>query len=315
MFESIGFESMGLAFLIGAVVLLLLFLKSFIRIVPQNEAYVVERLGKYNRTLLAGLHVTIPVLERVAYRHSLKEYAVDVASQQAITRDNVALGIDGVLYLKIMDPKAASYGVENLQFAITQLAQTSMRAEIGKLSLDDTFESRENINAHVTRAIDEASEVWGTKVLRYEVKDITPPATILEEMEKQMGAERERRVQVTTSEGYRQSQINQAEGDRQAQILRAQGNAEALTVEATARAEAIRTISAAINTEGGSAAVAQQLAEQYVAAFEKLAREGTVALLPGDGSDVASMVAKAYTAFDLLKDKVDNKTSSVPGVS
>jgi len=147
------FESMGLAILVGLVILLLLFLKSFIRIVPQNEAFVVERLGKYDRTLLAGFHITIPVLERVAYRHSLKEYAVDVASQQAITRDNVALGIDGVLYLKIMDPKAASYGVENLQFAITQLAQTSMRAEIGKLSLDDTFESRENINAQVTMAI------------------------------------------------------------------------------------------------------------------------------------------------------------------
>lgn len=308
------FESMGLAILVGLAVLLLLFLKSFIRIVPQNEAFVVERLGKYNRTLLAGFHITIPVLERVAYRHSLKEYAVDVASQQAITRDNVALGIDGVLYLKIMDPKAASYGVENLQFAITQLAQTSMRAEIGKLSLDDTFESRENINAKVTQAIDEASEVWGTKVLRYEVKDITPPATILEEMEKQMGAERERRVQVTTSEGYRQSQINRAQGDREAQILRAQGTAEALTIEATARGEAIRTISAAINTEGGSAAVAQQLAEQYVAAFEKLAREGTVALLPGDGSDVASMVAKAYTAFDTLKTRVDTGTST-PGVS
>lgn len=308
------FESMGLALLVGGVVLLLLFLKAFIRIVPQNEAYVVERLGKYNRTLLAGFHITIPVLERVAYRHSLKEYAVDVAQQQAITRDNVALGIDGVLYLKIMDPKAASYGVENLQFAITQLAQTSMRAEIGKLSLDDTFESRENINAQVTHAIDEASEVWGTKVLRYEVKDITPPATILEEMEKQMGAERERRVAVTTSEGYRQAQINQAEGDRQAQILRAQGTAEALTIEATARGEAIRTISAAINTDGGSAAVAQQLAEQYVTAFDKLAREGTVALLPGDGSDVAGMVAKAYTAFDSLKSKVDASKAS-PGVS
>ncbi len=299
------FESMSLAFIVGGAILLFLFLKSFIRIVPQNEAFVVERLGKYNRTLLAGLHVTIPVLERVGYRHSLKEYAVDVASQQAITRDNVALGIDGVLYLKIMDPKAASYGVENLQFAITQLAQTSMRAEIGKLSLDDTFESRENINARVTQAIDEASGVWGTKVLRYEVKDITPPATILEEMEKQMSAERERRVEVLTSEGYRQSQINQAEGDKQAKILRAQGSAEALTIEADARAEAIRMISSAINEEGGTSAVAQQLAEQYVGAFEQLARQGTVALLPGDSADVASMVAKAYTAFDSLRGQVD----------
>ena len=309
------FESMSLAFIVGGAILLLLFLKSFIRIVPQNEAFVVERLGKYNRTLLAGLHITIPVLERVAYRHSLKEYAVDVASQQAITRDNVALGIDGVLYLKIMDPNAASYGVENLQFAITQLAQTSMRAEIGKLSLDDTFESRENINARVTQAIDEASGVWGTKVLRYEVKDITPPATILEEMEKQMSAERERRVEVLTSEGYRQSQINQAEGDKQAKILRAQGSAEALTIEADARAEAIRAISKAINEEGGASAVAQQLAEQYVTAFEKLAREGPVALLPGDGNDVAGMVAKAYTAFDSLREQVESKKTSTGGTA
>lgn len=298
------FESMGFALLVGAVILLILFLRSFVRIVPQNEAYVVERLGKYDRTLLAGFHITIPIIERVAYKHSLKEYAIDVASQHAITRDNVVLGIDGVLYLKIMDARAASYGVENLQFAITQLAQTSMRAEIGKLSLDDTFESRENINAQVTRAIDEASEAWGTKVLRYEVKDITPPASILEEMEKQMGAERQRRVAVTTSEGYRQAQINEAEGDREAQILRAQGTAESLTIEASARAEAIRQISLAINEEGGSAAVAQQLAEQYVSAFDKLAREGTIALLPGDGSDVASMVAKAYTAFEGLKESV-----------
>ncbi len=304
--DTTMFDAMPFAVLIGAVILLILFLRSFVRIVPQNEAYVVERLGKYDRTLLAGFHITIPVLERVAYKHSLKEYAVDVASQHAITRDNVVLGIDGVLYLKIMDARAASYGVENLQFAITQLAQTSMRAEIGKLSLDDTFESRENINAQVTRAIDEASEAWGTKVLRYEVKDITPPASILEEMEKQMGAERQRRVAVTTSEGYRQAQINEAEGDREAQILRAQGSAESLTIEATARAEAIRTISAAINSDGGSAAVAQQLAEQYVSAFDKLAREGTIALLPGDGSDVASMVAKAYTAFEGLKGVVGN---------
>ncbi len=299
------FESMGLALAVAGAILLFLFIRSFVRVVPQNEAYVVERLGKYNRTLLAGFHITIPVMERVAYKHSLKEFAVDVASQQAITRDNVPLGIDGVLYIKIMDPRAASYGVDNLNFAITQLAQTSMRAEIGKISLDETFESRENINARVTHAIDEASEVWGTKVLRYEVKDISPPASILQEMEKQMGAERERRVAVTTSEGYRQAQINQAEGDREAQILRAQGSAESMTIEATARAEAIRTMSAAINEQGGSAAVAQQLAEQYVAAFDKLAREGTIALLPGDGGDIAGMVGKAFTAYESLKGQVD----------
>ena len=305
-------DSMGLALVIAAAILLFLFIRSFVRVVSQNEAYVVERLGKYNRTLLAGFHITIPIVEKVAYKHSLKEFAVDVASQQAITRDNVPLSIDGVLYIKIMDPRAASYGVENLNFAITQLAQTSMRAEIGKISLDETFESRENINAKVTFAIDEASEVWGTKVLRYEVKDISPPATILEEMEKQMGAERERRVAVTTSEGYRQAQINQAEGDRQAQILRAEGIAESMTIEATARADAIHKISEAINAEGGTAAVAQQLAEQYVSAFDKLAREGTVVLLPADSSDIAGTVAKAFTAYDTLKSQVEKKVNVGP---
>lgn len=295
---------MEITLLIGLAIALGFILRYSIRIVPQNEAYVVERLGKFNRILEAGFHLLVPFIDRVAYKHSLKEFAMDVPSQQAITRDNVALGIDGVLYMRIMDPRSASYGVENLLFAVSQLAQTTMRAEIGKLSLDDTFESRENINAKVTEAIDEASASWGTKVLRYEVKDITPPASILDEMEKQMAAERERRVAVTTSEGYRQAQINEAEGDKQAQVLRAEGEAQAVLIEAKARAEAIRSISAAILEDGGDAAVAQQLAEQYVAAFEKLAREGTVALLPADSGDVASMVAKAYTAFGSLRDKV-----------
>lgn len=300
------FESMDLALVIALAVVLVVVLKSVVKIVPQNSAWVIERLGKFNKTWEAGIHFLVPFIDRVAYRHSLKEYALDVDQQQAITRDNVALGIDGVLYLRIMDPRMASYGVENLLFAITQLAQTSMRAEIGKLTLDDTFESREIINAQVTQAIDEASASWGTKVLRYEVKDITPPATILEEMEKQMGAERERRVAVTTSEGYRQAQINKAEGDKQAQILRAQGRAESLVVEAKARADAIREISSSINAEGGTSAVAQQLAEQYVAAFGQLARTGTVALLPGDATDVSSVVSKAFTAFDTLKKQVDS---------
>lgn len=290
---------------IGVGVVFIIMIRSIVRIVPQNSALIVERLGKYNKTLEAGFHILLPFVDKVKYRHSLKEFAIDVPSQQAITRDNVALGIDGVLYLRIMDPKAASYGVENLRFAIVQLAQTTMRAEIGKLSLDDTFESRDNINATVTQEIDEASEVWGTKVLRYEVKDISPPASILEEMEKQMAAERERRVAVTTSEGYRTAQINEADGDKQAQILRAQGTAESLIIEAKARADAIATIAAAIQAEGGTAAVAQQLAEQYIDAFEQLARDGTVALIPADGGDISGMVAKAFTAFEKLKGQVD----------
>jgi regulator of protease activity HflC (stomatin/prohibitin superfamily) len=296
--------------IVGAIILSILAFKYIIRIVPQNEAYIVERLGKYSSTLEAGFHVLVPFLDRVAYKHSLKEYALDVPAQQAITKDNVPLGIDGVLYMRVMDARAASYGVENLRFAITQLAQTTMRAEIGKLSLDETFESRENVNSIVTQAIDEASEAWGTKVLRYEVKDISPPPTILEEMEKQMAAERERRVAVSISEGYRQAQINEAQGDQQALVLRAQGNADAVEIEARARAEAIRTISAAINTEGGTTAVAQQLSEQYISAFEKLAREGTVALLPTDGSDVTSVVSKAFTAFEALKAQVDKSQTN-----
>ena len=299
----------NLPFLIVAGIILILIFRNIIRIVPQNEAYIIERLGKYSGTLEAGIHVLIPFVDRVAYKHSLKEFAIDVPAQQAITKDNVALGVDGVLYLRIMDPRSASYGVVNLTFAILQLAQTTMRAEIGKLSLDETFESRENVNAMVTHSIDQASEAWGTKVLRYEVKDISPPGSILEEMEKQMAAERERRVAVLTSEGYRQAEINQAEGDKAAQVLRAQGNAESIEIEAGARAVAIKTISAAINTEGGTTAVAQQLSEQYIAAFEKLAREGTVALLPTDGSDVTSVVSKAFTAFETLKAQVDRSQS------
>ena len=295
-----------LVLVVGVVIALVLMIRYIVRIVPQNEAQVVERLGKYNRTLEAGWHMLWPFLDKVRYKHSLKEFAVDVASQQAISRDNVALSIDGVLYIRVVDPKAASYGVENLFFAITQLAQTSMRAEIGKISLDETFESRENINAKVTDAIDEASGAWGTKVLRYEVKDITPPGSILEEMEKQMAAERERRVAVTTSEGYRQAQINQAEGDKQAMVLRAEGDAQSVLLEANARADSIRAVAASVREEGGTTAIAQQLAEQYVSAFDKLAREGTVALLPTDGSDVASVVAKAFTAFNGLKQQVES---------
>ncbi len=300
----------NLFFYIPLLVIAVIFFKTIVRIVPQNSAFIVERLGKYSRTLEAGFHVLIPFIDKVQYKHSLKEFAIDVPAQQAITKDNVALGIDGVLYLRIMDPKSASYGVESLMFAITQLAQTTMRAEIGKLSLDQTFESRENINAKVTHAIDEASESWGTKVLRYEVKDISPPASILDEMEKQMSAERERRVAVLTSEGYRQAQINEAEGDQQAQVLRARGNAEAIEIEAGARAVAIGKISTAISAKGGSTAVAQQLSEQYISAFEKLAREGTVALIPTDGSDVTAVVSKAFTAFETLKDQVDKSQNS-----
>ena len=292
-----------LILMVAAAIIFIAILVSVIKIVPQNEAYVVERLGKYSSTLEAGFHVLIPFIDRVAYKHSLKESAIDVPSQQAITKDNVSLGVDGVLYIKILDARLASYGVDNLNFAITQLAQTSMRAELGKLTLDQTFESRDTINMAISQAIDEASNAWGTKVLRYEVKDITPPASILDEMEKQMAAERERRVAVTTSEGYKTAQINEADGDKQAKILRAEGDAKSVEIEAKARAESIRVIAKAIE-DGGESAVAQQLSEQYITAFGQIARESTVALIPSDSSDISGSVAKAFTAFDMLQNKV-----------
>ena len=273
-------------------------------IVQQNRAVVIERFGKYTRTLTAGIHIIIPFVDRRApslnHREraiDLRERAIDISKQQAITKDNVALGIDGVLYYKIVDPKIATYGISNLYVAVTQLAQTTMRAQIGQLTLDETFEARERINASVTAAIDEASGAWGTKIMRYEIKDIEPPATIREEMEKQMAAERERRAEVLRSEGYRQAQINQAEGDKRALILRAEGRAESVVVEAKARSESIQLLGEAISCQGGVEAVSQLLAEKYILAFEKLAREGTMAIIPSDSSDISSAVVKGFGAF------------------
>ena len=236
--------------LLTVVFVLVVTLAVTAKVVPQNQAYVVERFGRYSRTLNAGLNFILPFIDRVAYKHSLKEIALDIESQNAITLDNVSVQIDGVLYLRVMDPRNASYGIEDLYFAVSQLAQTTMRAEIGKINLDQTFESRDALNASITSVLDEAAAPWGTKVLRYEVSNISPPKTILDEMEKQMSAERERRVAVTTSEGYRQSQINRAEGDKQSAILRAEGQAQAVKIEAEARAEAIRSIAVAIGSAG-----------------------------------------------------------------
>ena len=288
----------GLSLIIVLGVIVLTFISFGVVIVSQNTAIVIERLGKYHKTIEGGVHILIPYIDRKAYKHSLKETAIDVFKQQAITKDNVSLTIDGVLYFRIVDPKMASYGIDRLNFAITQLAQTTMRAAIGRLALDETFESRESLNSTITVAIDEASAAWGTKITRYEIKDISPPDSIREEMEKQMAAERERRAEVTRSEGYRQSKINQAEGDRQSLILSAQGRAEAVIVEAKARAESIRTLGQSIQDTGGVQAVSQLLSEKYIEAFNDLAREGTVALIPSDSSDVASVVLKGFTAFD-----------------
>lgn len=288
-------QDLTLLFVLGIIIVAYITLGTVI--VRQNSAVIIERLGKYQATLEAGIHLIIPLVDRSAYLHSLKETAIDIFKQQAITKDNVGLTIDGVLYYKIVDPKVASYGIDRLQFAITQLAQTTMRAEIGRLALDETFESREAINANITASIDEASAAWGTKITRYEIKDISPPETIKEEMEKQMAAERERRAEVLRSEGYRQSQINQAEGDRQSLILRAEGRAKAVVVEATARAESIRMLGKAIDQDGGIAGVSQLLSEKYIEAFNNLAREGTMAIIPADTGDVSSMVVKGFSAF------------------
>jgi regulator of protease activity HflC (stomatin/prohibitin superfamily) len=272
--------------------------------VPQQNAYVVERLGKYVRTLEPGLEFVMPFIERVAYKHTLKEVPLDVPSQICITRDNTQLQVDGVLYFQVTDPVAASYGSSNYVNAITQLAQTSLRSVIGKLELDKTFEEREHINAKVIFALDEAAMGWGVKVLRYEIKDLTPPKEILHSMQAQITAEREKRALIAASEGRKQEQINiatgereaaiqRSEGDRQAAVNRAQGQASAILAIAEASSEAIRKTAAAIQTPGGEAAVNLKVAEQYVAAFAQVARTTNTLILPANLADVSGLIASA----------------------
>jgi len=283
-----------------------------IKIVPQNYAFIVERLGRYDRTLTGGLHFIIPFIDRVSYRHSLKEVAVDVAAQSAITQDNVKLDIDGIVYIKIIDPVKASYGIEDMRFGIMQLAQTTMRSEIGKIGLDKTFEEREHLNVSIVRAINEAADAWGVQCLRYEIKDIQPPATILKAMELQVAAEREKRALILDSEGKRQAQINMAEAAKQEQVLHsegekfeqiniAEGEANAIRAVAHARAEGIRAIAEAIESKGGDSAVAQQIAEKYVEAFQAGMRQGTVIMLPTNTGDVNSIVTQALTTFNAIR--------------
>lgn len=281
-------------------------------IVPQQQAWIVENLGKYDRNLLPGLHVLIPFIEKVSYKHSLKEEAIDVQEQTAITKDNVTLRIDGVLYLKVVDPVAASYGVVNPHYAVSQLAQTSMRSEIGKISLDKTFEEREMLNTHIVNAINQAASAWGIQCLRYEIKDIQPPQTVLQAMELQVAAERRKRAEILDSEGKRQSQINIAEGEKQEvvlaseaaktdQINRAQGEAQAITTVADATAQSIRAVAAAMQDTGGSDAVALKVAEQYIDAFKQLAKHSNTVLLPANAGDTGSMVAQALAVFDGIR--------------
>jgi regulator of protease activity HflC (stomatin/prohibitin superfamily) len=277
-------------------------------VVPQQNAFIVERLGRYHATLQAGFHVLFPFFDAIRYRHSLKEVAIDIPAQVCITRDNVQVGVDGILYLKVLDPERASYGISNFNFAITQLAQTNLRSEIGKITLDKTFEERTNINAAVVTELDKASESWGVKVLRYEIKNITPPHDVLAAMEKQMRAEREKRAVILTSEGTRDAAINNAEGDkqqvikasearRQQQINEAEGQAAAILAVATATAEGIRKVAETIQQPGGVEATQLRVAEQYVKQFGEIAKAGTTLVLPANVADVASMVAMATKVF------------------
>ena len=284
------------------------------RVVPQRENFVVERLGKYNKTLSAGFHLLVPFIDRVAYKHTLKEQAVDVPSQSCITRDNIAVEIDGILYIQVVDAQLASYGIENYFFATAQLAQTTLRSEVGKIELDRTFEERDLINAQVVSAVDMASDPWGVKVLRYEIKDINPPPSVRDALEKQMRAERERRAVVAESEGDRQAKINVSDGEKQElinlseaqklkQINEAEGKAQEIELLANATAEGIRTIAQAINEDGGLDAVNLRVAEQYIAEFGKLANENNTMILPSNVSDLASMVGTITSTMNQLKDQ------------
>ena len=273
-------------------------------VVPQQNGYVIENLGKYSRTLRAGFHILIPFVERIAYRHSLKERAFDIPEQVCITKDNVQVGVDGVLYLQVLDPERASYGILDYGFAISQLAQTTLRSEIGKIDLDRTFEERAAINANVVSELDKATDPWGVKVLRYEIRNITPPGDVLEAMEKQMRAEREKRAVILESEGVRDAQINRAEGDkqkvikeseakRQQQINEAEGEASAILAVADATAQGLARVATALTAPGGNQAMQLRIAEQYVEQFGRLAREANTLVIPANLSDMASMLALA----------------------
>ncbi|MBA5869053.1 MAG: paraslipin [Nitrospira sp. CR2.1] len=294
----------GLWVVIFLAGLVLLVISKTARVVPQQSAYVVERLGRYSRTLGAGFHILWPFIDSVQYKHSLKETAIDIPEQICITRDNVQVGVDGILYSKVLDPQRASYGISDYRFAITQLAQTALRSEIGKIELDRTFEERTNINSQVVNELDKATEPWGVKVLRYEIKNITPPKDVLAAMEKQMRAEREKRAVILTSEGERDAAINQAEGEKQQvikaseakkqqQINEAEGAAAAITAIAGATADGLRKVAEATQIPGGYEAVQLRVAEQYITKFGELAKASNTLVLPANVSDVGSMLTLA----------------------
>jgi regulator of protease activity HflC (stomatin/prohibitin superfamily) len=297
-------------FSVLAIVVIITIVKTAV-IVPQQNAFVVERLGKFHAVLDAGFHVLLPFVDTVRYRHSLKELALDIPEQVCITRDNVQVGVDGVLYMKIMDPRRASYGAANYTFAIIQLAQTTLRSEIGKIDLDRTFEERTHINLQVVSELDKASDPWGLKVLRYEIKNINPPRDVLDAMEKQMRAEREKRAVILTSEGERDAAINQADGEKQQvikaseaskqrQINEAAGEASAILAIADATSEGLRKVAAAVEVDGGMEAMQLRVAEQYISNFGELARASNTMILPANVADVGSMMA---LAMEVIKRK------------
>lgn len=296
--------------ILALLVVIVLF--KFIRIVPQRTVFIIERLGKYNSTLEAGFHLLIPFIDKVAYKHTLKEQAIDVASQTCITQDNISVEVDGILYLQVMDAKKASYGIDHYRFASIQIAQTTMRSIIGKMPLDKTFEERDSMNTTIVEAVDKASDPWGIKVTRYEVKNIIPPDSIKDAMEKQMRAEREKRATIAESEGDKMAVINRAEGDKQELIARSEGDkqrqineAEGKAAEifaiAKATADGLREVAKALNETGGDKAMNLRVAEEYLLQFGKLAKENNTMILPTNMTDIASIVATATSVFDEAK--------------
>ncbi len=318
--------TMGTGFAIfGMIILLLLIITLFktARVVPNKEAYIVERLGKFNATLEAGFHILFPWIDAIAYKHTLKEQAVDVPSQACITKDNIQVEVDGILYIKVMDPVKASYGIDNYLFATIQLAQTTMRSEMGKMDLDRTFEEREAINMGILKVLDEATIPWGVKVTRYEIKNINPPKSIKDAMEKQMRAEREKRALIAESEGDRQAKINRAEGDKQEAIQRsegekmrkineAEGRASEILKVAEATALGIKMIAESINSEKGADAVSLRIAEQYIAEFGKLAKTNNTMIIPSNLNDIGGTIAALTKIISAESGFLKNGASTPP---
>ncbi|MBK8325145.1 MAG: SPFH/Band 7/PHB domain protein [Betaproteobacteria bacterium] len=309
-------QSVGVTVATFLIAMIVVFIIEGVRVVPQQNAWVVERLGKFHESLQPGLNLIVPFIDRVAYRHSLKEVPLDVPEQVCITKDNTQLAVDGIIYFQVVDPKLASYGTSDYVLAITQLAQTALRSEVGKMELDKTFESRDEINQKVVSVLDEAGRTWGIKVLRYEIKSLTPPEAILRSMQAQITAEREKRALIAKSEGQRQQEINIADGAKQAKVLesegdktaainKAQGEALALTTVAEATANAVRQVAAAIGEEGGMLAANLKVAEKYVEAFAGLAKTGNTLIVPANLTDVSTFVSTAMTVLDRTKKSSD----------